>query len=89
MQTFVERQRWVTEDTYMELLALGSCLPGPTSTQVPLCAQHGGRRQTGLRACADRDLSVYEGVLCAGHDEAGLERRSAVRREPLSRVPRL
>ncbi len=36
LQTFVERLRWVTEDAYMELLALGSCLPGPTSTQVPM-----------------------------------------------------
>ncbi len=26
--------RWMSHAVYMELFALGSCLPGPTSTQV-------------------------------------------------------
>jgi chromate transporter len=31
---FVDGRRWVSEQVFLELIALGSCLPGPTSTQV-------------------------------------------------------
>mmetsp|Transcript_32600 Transcript_32600/g.45235 ORF Transcript_32600/g.45235 Transcript_32600/m.45235 type:complete len:436 (+) Transcript_32600:80-1387(+) len=31
---FVEQQKWMTHSVFAELLALGQCLPGPTSTQV-------------------------------------------------------
>ena len=31
---FVEKKRWMTDETFTELLALGHSLPGPTSTQV-------------------------------------------------------
>ena len=30
----VEKERWMTPEVFTELLALGQCLPGPTSTQV-------------------------------------------------------
>lgn len=30
----VDKMRWMSHAVYMELFALGSCLPGPTSTQV-------------------------------------------------------
>jgi chromate transporter len=30
----VEKERWMTPEMFTELLALGQCLPGPTSTQV-------------------------------------------------------
>lgn len=30
----VEKLRWMSDGVYMELFALSSCLPGPTSTQV-------------------------------------------------------
>ncbi len=33
-QLFVERYRWLTSGIFVELLALGQCLPGPTSTQM-------------------------------------------------------
>lgn len=33
-KTFVEKQRWMSASVFAELLALGQCLPGPTSTQV-------------------------------------------------------
>eukprot|EP00240_Pyramimonas_obovata_P001353 CAMPEP_0118932580 /NCGR_PEP_ID=MMETSP1169-20130426/10506_1 /TAXON_ID=36882 /ORGANISM="Pyramimonas obovata, Strain CCMP722" /LENGTH=429 /DNA_ID=CAMNT_0006875259 /DNA_START=139 /DNA_END=1428 /DNA_ORIENTATION=- len=33
-KTFVEKQRWLSASVFAELLALGQCLPGPTSTQV-------------------------------------------------------
>ncbi len=31
---FVEKLKWMSAPLYMELFALGQCLPGPTSTQV-------------------------------------------------------
>ncbi|KAG2453749.1 hypothetical protein HYH02_001960 [Chlamydomonas schloesseri] len=31
---FVERYKWMSEQVFAELFALGQCLPGPTSTQV-------------------------------------------------------
>lgn len=34
MQTLVERARWMSGGVFVELFALCSCLPGPTSTQV-------------------------------------------------------
>ena len=34
MQRLVEKKRWMSEQLFMELFALGGCLPGPTSTQV-------------------------------------------------------
>lgn len=30
----VEKMRWMSHEVYMELFALGQCLPGPSSTQV-------------------------------------------------------
>lgn len=30
----VERLRWMSDEVYGELFALGQCMPGPTSTQV-------------------------------------------------------
>lgn len=33
-QRLVEKLRWMSDEVYMELFALGQCLPGPTSTQV-------------------------------------------------------
>lgn len=39
----VEKERWMTPEVFTELLALGQCLPGPTSTQVtshPSCKTH-------------------------------------------------
>ncbi|ETV71785.1 hypothetical protein H257_12931 [Aphanomyces astaci] len=33
-ERFVERLHWLDDDRYLEVLALGSALPGPTSTQV-------------------------------------------------------
>jgi len=34
LQRFVDKLRWMSESVYMELFALGQCMPGPTSTQV-------------------------------------------------------
>ena len=34
VQTFVQQARWMSEMVFLELFALSSCLPGPTSTQV-------------------------------------------------------
>lgn len=34
MQTFIQKLKWMSESVFMELFALGACLPGPTSTQV-------------------------------------------------------
>mmetsp|Transcript_67864 Transcript_67864/g.153581 ORF Transcript_67864/g.153581 Transcript_67864/m.153581 type:complete len:277 (+) Transcript_67864:1-831(+) len=41
---FVEKKRWMTDETFTELLALGHSLPGPTSTQmvVAVAASRGG-----------------------------------------------
>jgi hypothetical protein len=36
VQTFVQKLNWMSETAFMELYALSSCLPGPTSTQVCL-----------------------------------------------------
>lgn len=33
-QIFIERLKWMSAPVFMELFALGQCLPGPTSTQV-------------------------------------------------------
>src|ERR1700739_803680 len=33
-QEFVERRKWLTEQTFADLLALCNFLPGPTSSQV-------------------------------------------------------
>ncbi|GMH33315.1 hypothetical protein BSKO_01149 [Bryopsis sp. KO-2023] len=33
-KVFVERLSWMTSVVFLELLALGQCLPGPTSTQI-------------------------------------------------------
>ena len=33
-QRLVEGKKWLSETLFLELFALGSCLPGPTSTQV-------------------------------------------------------
>ncbi|ETW02945.1 hypothetical protein H310_05390 [Aphanomyces invadans] len=33
-ERFVERLQWLDDERYLEVLALGSALPGPTSTQV-------------------------------------------------------
>ncbi|KAF0694524.1 Aste57867_14606 [Aphanomyces stellatus] len=33
-ERFVERLHWLDDDRYLEVIALGSALPGPTSTQV-------------------------------------------------------
>ena len=33
-QRLVQKKRWMSEQLYLELFALGGCLPGPTSTQV-------------------------------------------------------
>jgi chromate transporter len=34
VQRIVERLRWMSDEVYGELFALGQCVPGPTSTQV-------------------------------------------------------
>jgi len=41
---FVEEKKWMTDETFMELQALGHSLPGPTSTQmvVAVAASRGG-----------------------------------------------
>lgn len=31
---FIDRLKWMSESAFLELFALGQCLPGPTSTQV-------------------------------------------------------
>ncbi|GAQ86165.1 chromate transporter [Klebsormidium nitens] len=33
-KAFVERMKWMSDGVFVELLALGSCMPGPTSTQM-------------------------------------------------------
>jgi chromate transporter len=33
-KAFVEKLRWMSDGVFVELLALGSCMPGPTSTQM-------------------------------------------------------
>lgn len=33
-QRLVDKLRWMSDDVYAELFALGQCMPGPTSTQV-------------------------------------------------------
>lgn len=34
LQRLVDRLRWMSDEVYGELFALGQCMPGPTSTQV-------------------------------------------------------
>jgi chromate transport protein ChrA len=34
LQRLIEKLHWMSNEVFMELFALGSCLPGPTSTQV-------------------------------------------------------
>ncbi|KAK3257582.1 hypothetical protein CYMTET_33339, partial [Cymbomonas tetramitiformis] len=31
---FVEKKKWMSQSVFLELLALGQCIPGPTSTQM-------------------------------------------------------
>ncbi|CAM9876310.1 unnamed protein product, partial [Hapterophycus canaliculatus] len=33
-ERFVEKSKWLTEEQFVELMAVGQGLPGPTSTQV-------------------------------------------------------
>ena len=33
-QRFVDKLRWMSNEVFIELYALGQCLPGPSSTQV-------------------------------------------------------
>lgn len=34
LQRLVDKLRWMSNEVYGELFALGQCMPGPTSTQV-------------------------------------------------------
>ena len=60
LQLFVDKLRWCTYLVFTELLMLGQCIPGPTSTQArrgrpPL--QHrgaGGQRRAGARGLQER-----------------------------------
>ena len=35
-ERFVDKSKWLTEEQFVELMAVGQGLPGPTSTQVCL-----------------------------------------------------
>ncbi|CEL99834.1 unnamed protein product [Vitrella brassicaformis CCMP3155] len=42
---FVERRKWISMGVFTEMIALGQCLPGPTSTQISFAL---GTTQAGL-----------------------------------------
>lgn len=39
-ERFVDRSKWLTEEQFVELMAVGQGLPGPTSTQVGMTPLH-------------------------------------------------
>lgn len=58
---FVERSKWLSTGVFVELLALGQCLPGPTSTQMAFAI---GVSQKGvLGGLASGFLFLYPGLL--------------------------
>jgi hypothetical protein len=54
LQRFVEKLRWMSHDVFIELYALGSCLPGPSSTQVSFAIGTIKQGISGARAVASR-----------------------------------
>lgn len=40
-ERFVDKSKWLTEEQFVELMAVGQGLPGPTSTQVSMVVMIG------------------------------------------------
>jgi chromate transporter len=77
---FVDRRRWVTEEEYVNLLALCQFLPGPASSQVGFCLglQRAGWRG-GLAAWCGFTLPSALLMFLAGHWAATLQSHPVTR----------
>lgn len=62
-ERFVDKSKWLTEEQFVELMAVGQGLPGPTSTQVSPAAM------MGVDMHADSRYGVFEVVRsCDNHE---------------------
>ena len=45
-KVFVDGKKWISSTIFAELLSLGQCMPGPTSTQVSFCSRRDAERRS-------------------------------------------